>query len=665
MTAHGLGVIRAILKGTKLFLTLFSQFFSESTIKDRMNIKTFLRIGCIPTVLFACAIAPMARAAVTPSLGAAATYGVLSDTYSNPTGPTTINGDVGFTTGPLVAPLGVHANYGSGAPYATAGVDQAAALGVLNSQGCTFTFVAPNVVLDTTLEHPTTYVPGVYCSTGTMSVGTAGGITLSGAGTYIFRSGGALNTVAGATVNLGPGASACDVFWTPNGATTLNANSTFVGTVIPVSQDITVLSTTNWTGRALTYGHTVTTPNANAVISVPTCPVVVPVVPSSGAPTAPLINVRKVPSPLNLPAGPGPVTYTYTVTNPGKVPLSNVTLTDDKCAKVTFISGDTDHNSQLDITEAWTYTCTTTLTQTTVNYATARGVFNDMASVDTAIAEVVVGVPVVPPLIHIIKTPSPLSLVAPGGAVVYSYVVTNPGTVALSDVTVTDDKCSNVKLVSGDANSDAKLQSNETWTYTCTATISQTTTNTAIATGHANGLTAIDTALATVVVSGSPVPPLIHVIKQASPIILPAAGGWVTYSYAVTNPGTVSLSNVTLTDDKCNGVTAISGDANGNGMLDTNESWMYTCKKYISYSTTNTATATGHANGLTVTDLAVASVAVSPALLPVVPPTPVVPKLPNTGFGPGDQSVVWMVSAAGLFVLATILFAVTKGKRVR
>lgn len=219
-----------------------------------MNVKKFLRIGCVPAVILACSIAQIAQAATSPNLGAAATYGVLSDTYSNPIGPTTINGDVGCTTGPLVAPLGVHARYGSGAPYATAGVDQVAALGVLNSQGCTFTFVAPNVVLDTTLEHPTTYVPGVYCSTGTMSIGTAGGITLSGAGTYIFRSGGALNVVAGATVNLGAGASACDVFWTPNGATTLNANTTFIGTVIPVSQDITVLSTANWTGRSLTYG---------------------------------------------------------------------------------------------------------------------------------------------------------------------------------------------------------------------------------------------------------------------------------------------------------------------------------------------------------------------------------------------------------------------------
>jgi uncharacterized repeat protein (TIGR01451 family) len=225
-------------------------------------------------------------------------------------------------------------------------------------------------------------------------------------------------------------------------------------------------------------------------------------------------------------------------------------------------------------------------------------------------------------------------------------------------VTVTDNNCSNVTLVSGDTNGDSKLQTNETWKYTCTKNVTQTTTNTAVATGHANGLTAIDTALATVVVEGALIPPLIHVIKSANPIIMPAAGGWVTYTYTVTNPGTVALNNVTLTDDKCNGVTAVAGDANGNSLLDTNETWTYSCRKYLSYSTTNTATVTGHGNGLTVTDLAVASVVLSPALLPAVP------KLPNTGFVPGEGSIGWIVGAAGMFVAATLLFAVTKRKRL-
>jgi hypothetical protein len=231
-------------------------------------------------------IGPLAAyAATTPPLGAAATYGILSNTYTNPLGPTTILGDVGFTTGPAVLPLGGHPsgtypNYGSGAPYTTAGTDQANALVNLDNQVCTFSFLPGAIDLSANGEHLPTYAPGVYCIDGAVSIGTV--ITLNGNGTYIFRSTGALNAVAGSIVTLAgaPLASACNVFWTPNGATTLNANSAFIGTVIPVSQDITILSGTSWIGRALTFLHTVTTPDSGVIITAPTC-------------TPPILHLRK------------------------------------------------------------------------------------------------------------------------------------------------------------------------------------------------------------------------------------------------------------------------------------------------------------------------------------------------------------------------------------
>ena len=206
-------------------------------------------------------------AATTPSLGLAATYGVLGSTYTNTTAGTTINGDVGFTTGPAVAPLGTHANYGSGVPYATAGLDQGSALSALASEACTFTFGGGAINLSTDTTHGTAgvYTPGVYCGSGAMDVG--GPLTLNGSGTYIFRSGGALTTTAGAIVTLS-GASACDVFWTPSAATTLAANTAFVGTVIS-DAGITVGSTVTWTGRALSFGGTTTTDTDT--ITVPTC----------------------------------------------------------------------------------------------------------------------------------------------------------------------------------------------------------------------------------------------------------------------------------------------------------------------------------------------------------------------------------------------------------
>lgn len=210
-------------------------------------------------------------AATTPSLGQAESFGILSGTYTNTVAGTTITGDLGYTTGPAMAPTLVGTIFSPpSSKYSTAGTDQGSAKTNLDGQACTHTFPAGAVDLATDTTHGTagTYTPGVYCTAAASaaSIGT-GGITLSGAGTYIFRITGALTTVANSVVTLS-GASACDVFWTPSAATTLGANSTFKGTDIDAS-GITIGSTVNWSGRALAFGGTVSTDVDT--ITVPTC----------------------------------------------------------------------------------------------------------------------------------------------------------------------------------------------------------------------------------------------------------------------------------------------------------------------------------------------------------------------------------------------------------
>lgn len=206
-------------------------------------------------------------AATTPSLWEAASFGVLSSTYTN-IAAGTINGDLGYTT-PPVTPTTVNGIIVSPKPP-QAGLDQATALASLNGEWCTFTFPAGAIDLATDTTHGATgvYVPGVYCTAASSaaSIGTSW-IIFSGAGTYIFRIDGALTTVVNSSVTLTNGASSCDVFWTPI-ATTLGANSTFVGTVID-NASITVGSTVSWIWRALNYATTVTT--NNATITVPVC----------------------------------------------------------------------------------------------------------------------------------------------------------------------------------------------------------------------------------------------------------------------------------------------------------------------------------------------------------------------------------------------------------
>jgi hypothetical protein len=150
------------------------------------------------------------------------------------------------------------------------------------------------------------------------------------------------------------------------------------------------------------------------------------------------------------------------------------------------------------------------------------------------------------------------------------------------------------------------------------------------------------------------VPPLIHVTKIPNPLALRAGGGMVTYTKKVTNPGTVALSNVRLTDDKCSIVKYISGDTNKDSKLDTNETWTYTCQENLTKTTTNTVVATGEANGLTARDLAVATVIVAEAT----------PKLPDTGLS-GTKSMPWnIIIISGIFILisSSLALALKKGK---
>ncbi len=217
----------------------------------------------------------------------------------------------------------------------------------------------------------------------------------------------------------------------------------------------------------------------------------------------PIIDVVKVPSPLSLPAGPGMVKYTYTLSNIGTVPVSDVTMVGDTCSPITLISGDANSDAKLDVGETWVYTCSINLTKTHTNVVTAIGWANGISATDIANATVIVGVPVIPPLIHVTKVPSPLALSAGGGMVTYTNKVTNPGIVALSNVRLIDDECGPVEYISGDTNEDSKLDINETWTYTCSAKLTKTTVNTITASGDANGLTARDFAIVTVVVNAA------------------------------------------------------------------------------------------------------------------------------------------------------------------
>ncbi len=251
-----------------------------------------LRVAGLTSLVLAFFVASPALAAAPQSLGAANSFSILSSTYTNTSGTTTLNGDLGYTTPPALNPTVSGTTHVADSIYNQAGIDQGNALASLNSQACTYNFPSGPIDLATDTTHGPVgvYTPGVYCLTGAANSVVNGTINLTGGGTYIFRMDGALTTGANSIVTLTGGASACDVWWTPIQATTLGANSTFAGSVIDAA-GITVGTTVTWNGQALAFGGTVTT--LDDTITVPTCalsrattptgPTTTPILPNTGS----------------------------------------------------------------------------------------------------------------------------------------------------------------------------------------------------------------------------------------------------------------------------------------------------------------------------------------------------------------------------------------------
>ena len=107
----------------------------------------------------------------------------------------------------------------------------------------------------------------------------------------------------------------------------------------------------------------------------------------------PSITVTVVPNHPAIVYG-GMIVYGYTVTNTGTVPLSNVTIADDKCQPISPPYGGTNLDGVLNVTgESWMYACATFLTKDTVDTATVTGTYSGVTVTATGTASVTVGPP--------------------------------------------------------------------------------------------------------------------------------------------------------------------------------------------------------------------------------------------------------------------------------
>ncbi|MBK9159080.1 MAG: SdrD B-like domain-containing protein [Propionibacteriaceae bacterium] len=296
---------------------------------------------------------------------------------------------------------------------------------------------------------------------------------------------------------------------------------------------------------------------------------------------------------VNAPVG-STATWTYQVSLPAgvNVPLKDVSVSDDNGTPAdssddwaaTYVSGDTNGNSILDVGETWLYNSgshsLTVLAGQYTNMATALGT-PVSPSGQTSIADQdpanIFGVNAALEVVKFTNEQDANTTSGPGvlvgDTVTWRYLVKNTGNVALTKVTVTDDKGVAISCGAADADKDGAidfLDVGPAFWVSCTGSGPATAgqyENTATATGtpsNALGVALVDA-------SGKPltkptdtdpshyfgVAPSVDVVKTTQTVNSDAVtgpmvleGGAVKWTYTVTNTGTTALVDVTVTDDK-------------------------------------------------------------------------------------------------------------------
>ncbi|WP_189342892.1 DUF7507 domain-containing protein, partial [Ulvibacter litoralis] len=282
------------------------------------------------------------------------------------------------------------------------------------------------------------------------------------------------------------------------------------------------------------------------------------------------------------------ITYTFSVTNEGNVPLGSIIVTDplleapNPVVPIVFVSGDDNANLLLDETETWIYTADYTITQADIdtgnvtNQATVEGTDDDGTVVsdlsdDNSVLE---DDPTVTDLcqegsIAIIKEGTFNDLNGDGCAdvdetITYAFTIVNTGNVTLTDVMITDNLVGLV-LVGGPIT--LAPGETDTTTFVGTYPITQTDIDAGSVTNQAtvegaepNGTIVSDLSDDDSILEDDPT---VTDLCQEGSIAIIKEGTFndlngdacadvdetITYAFTVVNTGNVTLTDVMITDN--------------------------------------------------------------------------------------------------------------------
>lgn len=224
----------------------------------------YKKAGLAAVVLGVFAASPIARAATSPSLGAASSFSVLAETTISNVPTSVVGGDVGLspTSGSFIGITDaevqgtIYSVDGLAPPAANATVNPGLLTTAINDmtnvwstggatgidQACTTSWSGTGVK-DLTTVSP--LGAGVYCADAFILTGN---LTLSGSGVWIFKSAATLTTAASSTVT---GGDPCNVWWRlVSAGSILGTNSTMIGNILS-GTSIAMQTGATLNGRAL------------------------------------------------------------------------------------------------------------------------------------------------------------------------------------------------------------------------------------------------------------------------------------------------------------------------------------------------------------------------------------------------------------------------------
>ncbi len=279
------------------------------------------------------------------------------------------------------------------------------------------------------------------------------------------------------------------------------------------------------------------------------------------------------------------ITYTFEVTNQGNVSLASIIVNDPLLGGNIPgpASGDTDADTELDVTETWIYNANYAITQADINtgsvtnQATAEGaapngqLVTDLSDDNSVLEDdpTVVGL-CQDASIALIKEgmlppPSGGGCPTPGDVIEYTFTVVNTGNVDLTNITVTDPL---VTVAGGPIN--LAPGATDATTFTASYVLTQAdidagfVENQATATGTTpSGGTVSDLSDDDVITEDDPTivdicqSPIIAIVKMGTFNDLNGnkcadEGETITYAFTIFNLGNVTLNNITVTDPLVN-----------------------------------------------------------------------------------------------------------------